>query len=143
MTKAKGMSIEQLSSMLGELGWGAENTGSYVRCHPGDTLFHAAFFILEVKGIEWVTGQAFPIVGVPDSLELRKFVNNLRLSSGVLLLIQDAGSGLVDIILSASFPSRNLEADELNFLFYGIFTDGIEVGEEIIGRFGGIWKDES
>lgn len=143
MTNDQGMSIEQLSAMLGELGWGAQNMGSYVTCHPGDTLFHGAFFILDVRGTEWVTGQAFPVVGVPDSLELRKFVNNARLGSGVLLHIQDEGSGLVSVILSAKFPSRNLEADELNFLFYGIFSGGIEVGEEIIGRFGGIWKDES
>lgn len=143
MAKDRGMSMEQLGSMLGELGWGPQNMGSYLTCHPGDTLFHGAFFIVDMKGIDWVVGQAYPIVGVPDSLDLRKFVNNRRLSSGVLLQIQDAGPGLVDIILSAKFPSRNLEADELNLLFYGIFGDGIDIGDEIIGRFGGAWKDES
>lgn len=143
MNEANEVTIDALNLMLANLGWAPEDNGSFVRCHPSDTQFHGAFWFEKYGFLQWVRGKVFPVSGVPDSTSLRRFLNDERLHAGVLFEIEPSEAGMVEIHFSASFPARNLEEIELDYLFRGLFTSGIELGEEILGRFGGNWRDES
>jgi hypothetical protein len=134
------LNLEDVEGMLADLNWSHKNFGGFIHSRPPDVNFHASFWLQKFNQIDWLVGASYPVVRVPDSRELREFINRQNLRRGNILMIYVEQSGFVNLRIVASYPAANLSSKELNFLFLGLFLDGKQIGEEILGRFGGEWK---
>jgi hypothetical protein len=131
-----------LGRIIRNLGWDhAQNTG-FVSCRIDGFQFHAALWLTDKSGDSWVFSSTFPAKEVPDSAELRKFLNEVRLPRGSQVRVDDSGGGLVQINTFGSIPSVYLSEQELRIFLASLFLDGKYLGEEVLGRFGGKWRDE-
>ena len=110
--------------------------------YPTDQDFHAVFLPGKRQGFDWVLSGSYPLVSVPKSPQLSRFILQYRGYPGLTVELKDAGSGLVDLNCYASFPAHNLDVAELDDLFTAVFIGARELADQVIGRFGGKWKQE-
>jgi hypothetical protein len=56
--------------------------------------------------------------------------------------VDDSGGSLLEINTFGSFPGVHLSEEELRIFLASLFLDGEFLGKEVLGRFGGKWRDE-
>ena len=122
--------------------WKPEVSNGVAYFFPSDQDFHALFLPAKRQGSDWVLAASYPLVSIPKSPKLARFILGYRGYPGLNLELEDAGSGFVNLICYASFPAQNLDVDELDDVFLAVFEGARALSDEVIGRFGGKWKSD-
>lgn len=122
--------------------WKPEVNNGVAYFFPSDQDFHALFLPAKRQDFDWVLAASYPLVSVPKSPKLARFILEYRGHPSLNLELEDAGAGFVNLICYASFPAQNLDVEELDDVFLAVFPGARELADEVIGRFGGKWKSD-
>jgi hypothetical protein len=141
-TEPKKFGLDAMVHLFEQRRWAPEINNGMAYFFPSDQDFHAVFLPATRQGVDWVLSASYPLVSIPKSPELARFVLEFRGHPGLNATLEDAGAGLVNLVCFASFPAQNLDVDELDDLFMAVFPGTRDLADEIIGRFGGKWKSE-
>jgi hypothetical protein len=134
--------LEAIVHLLEQRRWKPEVSNGGAFFYPSDQDFHAVFFPAKRQGFDWVLSASFPLISVPKSPKLARFILEFRGYPGLNIELEDAGAGFVNLVCYASFPAQNLDVEEIDDLFVALFPGARSLADEVIGRFGGKWKSE-
>lgn len=141
-TEDQKFGLDAMVHLFEQRRWTPDITNGMACFFPTDQDFHAVFMPGVRQGFDWVLSASYPLVSIPKSPELARFILEFRGHPGLNITLEDAGAGLVDLVCFASFPAQNLDVDELDDLFTAVFPGARVLADEVIGRFGGKWKSE-
>lgn len=141
-TETQKFGLDAMVHLFEQRRWKPEINNGMAYFFPSDQDFHAVFLPALRQGFDWVLCASYPLVSIPKSPELARFLLEFRGHPGLNFALEDAGASLVNLVCFASFPAQNLDADELDDLFMAVFPGARNLADEIIGRFGGKWKSE-